>query len=77
MEQQRISGRTVSRRGAIKRIVAGGLVALALVGGSLAVTSEDAAAYQRTHVSKDGKVIMVCTYSDQSGKLLYCDVYLR
>lgn len=62
--------------GAAKRIVVAGLVALALVGGSL-VSGQDAAAYQRTHISKDGKVIMVCVYDDQTGKLRYCDVYYR
>lgn len=61
--------------GTVKRVVAGGLVALVLVGGSLIVGVDDAAAYQRTIRSKDGKVVMICHYDDKTGKLAFCDVY--
>ena len=59
---------------AIKRLLAGALVALALVGGSLAV-SHDAAAYTRTMRSDDGKLVLVCHYDDRTGELAFCDVY--
>jgi len=59
--------------GAIKQAVAAGAVALLLIGGSLAGTAARAD-YTRTTSSSDGKVVMICTYDDVTGKLLFCDV---
>lgn len=59
---------------AIKQVFAAGAVALLLIGGNLAGT-DARAGYTRTTSSPDGKVVMVCTYDDVSGKLLFCDVY--
>ena len=59
---------------ALKRIVAGMLVASVLVGGGLAV-SEDASAYTKTHRSDDGKLVLICHYDDVTNELAFCDVY--
>jgi uncharacterized membrane protein len=58
----------------IKQAVAAGAVALLLIGGSLAGT-DARANYTRTTSSSDGKVVMICTYDDATGKLLFCDVH--
>ena len=60
--------------GAVKRIVAGMLVASVLVGGGLAV-SEDASAYTKTHRSDDGKLVLICHYDDVTHELAFCDVH--
>jgi hypothetical protein len=59
--------------GAIKRLITGGLVALALLGG-LGLGSEEAAAYTKTHRSDDGKLVLVCHYDDRTHELAFCDV---
>jgi hypothetical protein len=59
--------------GAIKRGLVGGLVAMALLGGSLAGAAAKAD-YTTTRSSPDGKVVFICTYDDVTGKLLFCDV---
>jgi hypothetical protein len=61
-------------KSALKRIVAGMLVASVLVGGGLAV-SEDASAYTKTHRSDDGKLVLICHYDDVTNELAFCDVY--
>ena len=61
-------------KSALKRIVAGMLVASVLVGGGLAV-SEDASAYTKTHRSDDGKLVLICHYDDVTHELAFCDVY--
>jgi len=61
--------------GAFKRIITGGLVALALVGGGLGLGSEEAAAYTKTHRSDDGKLVLICHYDDRTHELAFCDVY--
>jgi hypothetical protein len=58
----------------IKRVFMGGILALALVGGSLAA-ADAKAGYTITTSSPDGKVVFVCTYDDVTGKLLFCDVH--
>ena len=58
----------------VKQGIAAGAVALLLLGGSLAGTAARAD-YTRTTSSPDGKVVMICTYDDVTGKLLFCDVH--
>ena len=59
---------------AVKRLVAGMLVASVLVGGGL-VGSEEAAAYTKTHRSDDGKLVLICHYDDVTHELAFCDVH--
>jgi hypothetical protein len=58
-------------------------LALALVIGSISAVGEAQArpfdggslGYTITHKSSDGKLTLVCVYDDNTGELLYCDVY--
>lgn len=61
--------------GATKRLITGGLPALALVGGGLGFGGEEAAAYTKTHRSDDGKLVLICHYDDRTHGVAFCDVY--
>ena len=72
--------------GLIKQSIVGGLLTVALIGGSLAGAAAKASnpaqaggsgtGYTETTgtTTDDGTIVFVCTYDDRTRELLFCDV---